>query len=335
MAAGDQAAGAHSAYDEPIGTGGNREDLSDLLWDVSPTETPGITAFGKNRATAITHDWLTDSLEDPAVNAHIEGSDAEPVAPASRVRLSNYTQIMKKWSVVTGTQEKVLKGGGIKSEMAYQVGRRMKAIKRDAELAIFGANTAKLAGSDVADRIMGSLSTYMGDDQGAVALPGSSYAGAADGTAPAGDGTDVPTKGTPRALDVDIFKLSLDQLWTQSGGNENIIALCGSYNRGVISGFTGAGTRYVTTDDKRLVDSLDVYDGDYHTVSIVPDRYSLPDAVFLLDSEYGKVSDLRPLHSYDLAKAGDSYRKEMTWEFTLEVCNPRAHIMIDALTIAA
>ena len=329
-----QAEGAHSAYDEPIGTGGNREDLSDLLWDVSPTETPGITAIGKNKATAITHDWLTDSLEDPADNAHIEGDDAAPVAPASRVRLSNHTQIFKKHSVVTGTQEKVLKGGGIKSEMAYQVGRRMKAIKRDAERSIFGTNNAKVAGSDVLAREMASFSTYMGDVGGNVALPGSSYAGAGDSTAPAGDGTNVPTKGTPRALDETIFKDALTQLWEQSGGNENIIALCGAFNRGVLSTMTGAGTRYVTTDDKRLVDSIDVYDGDYHTVSITPDRFSLADAVFLLDPEYAKCSDLRPIHSYDLAKMGDSYRKEITWEFTLEVCNPRAHVMIDALTTA-
>jgi hypothetical protein len=174
----------------------------------------------------------------------------------------------------------------------------------------------------------------MGIAAGDVGLPGSSYAGAGDSTAPGGDGLDVATKGTPRALTEIIWKGALEQIWSQSGGNENIIALCGAYNRSVISAFSGAATRFVSTDDKKLVDSIDVYDGDYHTVSIVPDRFSLPDAVFLLDSEYAKVADLRPIHSYDLAKQGDSYRKEIVWEFTLEMCNPRAHVMIDALTVA-
>ena len=128
-----QAVGSHSSYSEPIVTGGNREDLSDVLWDISPTETPGITALGKGKCTATNHEHLTDSLEDVADNKHIEGDDAAPEKAASRVRMGNYTQILKKHAVVTGTQEKVLKGGGIKSEMAYQVGRRMKAIKRDAE----------------------------------------------------------------------------------------------------------------------------------------------------------------------------------------------------------
>ena len=172
-----QAVGAHSSYDEPIATGGNREDLSDVLWDITPTETPGITALGKGRATATAHDWLTDSLEDVADNKHIEGDDASPVAPASRVRLSNYSQILKKHAVVTGTQEKVLKGGGIKSEMAYQVGRRMKAIKRDAEFNVFGDVGFKVAGDDNTERELASFAAYMGDENGLITLPGSSYAG--------------------------------------------------------------------------------------------------------------------------------------------------------------
>jgi len=331
-----QAEGAHSAYSEEIATGGNREDLTDIMWDISPTETPGITALGKTKATAISHDWLTDSLEDAAENINIEGADAEPVKAASRIRLANYTQILKKWAVVTGTQEKVLKGGGVKSEMAYQVGRRMKALKRDAEFNIFGRNTGKVAGSDVLERKFGSFLSYMDNYVGEGDLAGKSYFGAADSTPPAGNG-DVTgySQGTPEALDEDAkFKPALEQLWNQSGGNENIIALCGSHQRGVISSFSGVGTRYTSTDDKRLVNSIDVYDGDYHTVTVTPDRFCLQDAVFLIDGEYAKTADLRAIHSYDLAKNGDSYRKEITWEFTLEIGNPRAHILIDGLTTA-
>lgn len=329
-----QAVGAHSTYSEPIGTGGNREDLSDVLWDVSPTDTPFITAIGKNKATAITHDHLTDSLEDPADNANIEGDDASPTKAKSRVRLSNYTQIFKKHAVVTGTQEKVLKGGGIKSEMAYQVGRRMKAIKRDAERALIGVNNAKVMGDDTTAREMGSFSAYLGDEDGAISLPGNSFFGGATGVAPDGDGSNVPTDGTERPFTETILKDALATLWDQSGGNENILAICGAYNRGVISDFTGAGTRYVTTDDKKLVASIDVYDGDFHTVTVTPDRFALQANVFLVDPEYAKVSDLRAIHSYDLAKTGDSYRKEIVWEFTLEVSNPRAHINIAALSTA-
>lgn len=332
-----QTVGAHSSYDEPIGTGGNREDLSDVLWDITPTETPGITAIGKGKATAVTHDHLTDSLEPEAENKHIEGDQASPEAPASRVRLSNFTQILKKHAVVTGTQEKVLKGGGIKSEMAYQVGRRMKAIKRDLEYNVFGTpgKAGRAGGSDIAERQMAGFPCYLGDygtGPTNVALPGSSYMGGTGSTAPDGDGTmGAYVQGTLRTLEESFFIEALEKLWIQSGGNENIIALCGAHQRGVISTFSGVGTRYTSTDDKRLVNSIDVYDGDYHTVTVTPDRFCLDDSVFLIDGEYAKICDLRPIHSYDLAKQGDAYRKEIVWETTLEMCNPRAHVWIDGL----
>lgn len=318
-----QAVGAHSSYDEPIGTGGNREDLSDILFDVSPTETPILTAMKKNMATATNHEWLTDELADAADNAHVEGDDATGVVgPASRIRLGNYAQIFKKHAVVTGTQEKVLKGGGVKSEMAYQTARRLQEIKNDCERAMVGVNSAKVAGDDSTARRLGSLTTY---------LSGDSFQ-SGDGTGPAGNGADTPVDGTPRAFDEAILKSGLETLWNQSGGNENIIALAGSFNRGAISTFTASSTRYVTTDDKRLVSSIDVYDGDFHTVTVTPDRFSLKGNVLLIDPEYLACSELRPAQTTDLAKLGDSTRKEIVWEVTLEVCNPKAHVNIAGLT---
>jgi len=319
-----QAVGAHSSYDEPIATGGNREDLSDMLFDVSPTETPFLTAAKKGSATGTAHDWLTDALETEAANLHIEGDDATPADAAARVRLSNYTQILKKHAVVSGTQEKVLKGGGIKSEMAYQVARRLKAMKRDAESSLVGTNSvAKAAGNDTTARAMGGFESYM--------TSASMSGGITTFAAPAGNGADLHTAGTARGITEDILKTALETLWTNSGGNENIQAICGSGVRGAISQFTGSATRYVTTEDKKLVASIDVYDGDFHTVTITPDRYTDPTNLILLDPEYVKVADLRGVSTKDLAVTGDSQRKEIVWEVTLEVCNPLAHFVVGDL----
>jgi len=320
-----QAVGARSTYDEPIATGGNREDLSDVLWDITPTETPFLTAAKKMKSTATSHDWLTDELEDVAANAHVEGDDAVPADAASRVRLANYTQIFKKHAVVTGTQERVLKGGGVKSEMAYQVARRMKAIKRDAEGACVGTPNAKVAGDDTTAREMGSFETYM---------TAVTYFGGVGFAAPTGNGVDVGTPGTGRDLDETILKAGLEALWVTSGGNENILALVGAHNRGVISTFTSSSTRYVTTDDRKLVASIDVYDGDFHTVTVTPDRFSDPASLFLIDTEYVGIADLRSVFTKDLAILGDSTRKEIVWETTLEMCNPEAHVQIAGLNVA-
>jgi hypothetical protein len=314
------------SYDEPIASGGNREDLSDVLFDVSPTETPFITAIKKGNATATAHDWLTDVLADPAENAAVEGDDATGLAPASRVRLSNYTQILTKDALVSGTQEKVLKGGGIKSEMAYQVARRMKEIKRDLEQALVGTPVAKDAGTDTTPRFLGSLESY---------LSGTSYMGGANYVAPVGNGVDVGTPGTPRAFTEELLTEALAQLWIQSGGNENVLGLTGAYNRGVVSTFTASSTRYVSTDDAKLQASINVYDGDFHTVTMTPDRFTAADSFFIVDTEFALLADQRPMFSQDLAVTGDSTKKQVIWETTLEVCNPLAIVEIAGLTTAA
>lgn len=314
-----QATGAHSAYDEAIGTAGNREDLSSVIHDLSPTATPVLTAIGKSKATAINHEWLVDELEAPADNAQIEGNDAVGVDPAPRSRLSNYTQIFEKNAVVTGTQEKVLKGGGVKSEMAYQMSRRMEAIKRDCERAIVGVDNSKVAGDDSTAREFGSLSSYIVTN----------FIGESGSTAPTGNGTyDAGLAGGDQNLDQAKLDEALQSVWTNSGGNENVMAIVGAADKGRISGFTNSNTRYVTTDDKKLVASIDVYDGDFHTVKVVADRWLKSNAAFIIDPEYLKMAELRPVNSYDLAKVGDSYRKQIIWETTLEVCNEKAHAHI-------
>lgn len=315
-----QATGAFSAYDSPIATGGNREDLSDVVYDISPTETPFLTAAKKGKATGINHEWLKDALAAAADNKAIEGNDASPSAPSGRTRLGNYTQILTKHAVVTGTQEVVLKGGGIKSEMAYQVARRMKEMKRDLEYAILGLDNAKVAGNDSTARELGSLSAYLGST--------SWQDGGSGGVAPTGDGTDVMSGSlTPAAFTEAKLKTGLEALWDRSSA-DNILMFSGKKQRGIVSTFTGSSTRYATTDDRKLVASIDVYDGDFQTVTVVPDRFCIASKVFLVDPEYVKICDLRPIAKSDLGVTGDSERKQIVWETTLEVCNPEAHHQI-------
>lgn len=320
------ATGAHSAYDEAIGTAGNREDLSSVIYDLSPTECPVLSAIKKTKATAINHEWLVDELESPADNAHLEGGDADAgvlIDPAPRSRLSNYTQIFSKAAVVTGTQEKVLKGGGVKSEMAYQMARRMKAMKRDAERAIVGVDNSKVAGDESTAREMGSLSSYLVTN----------FIGESGSTAPTGNGTyDAGLTGADVAFDQAKIDATLQSVWTNSGGNENVMAIVGAADKGRISAFTNSNTRYVTTDDKKLVASIDVYDGDFHTVKVVADRFIKGNAAFVIDPEYLAMAELRGANSFDLAKVGDSMRKQIVWETTLEVKNEKAHAHIVDLT---
>lgn len=322
-----------TSYDEPISTGGNREDLSDIIFDITPTETPFVTLCGSSKAKGTSHDWLTDELNNPAANRAVEGADAGDDNSTDRVRLSNHTQILTKTAKVAGTQEDVDKAG-IKSEMAYQVARRMKEIKRDLEVALVGQFTGatppavpKNAGSESVARAMGCFVSYMTSATFKDVSTGGTPSG------PAGNGADVPTLGSTKvAFTENHLKDALSKIWTQSGGNENITALMGAFQRGKFSGFQSSATRYVSTDDARLQASIDVYDGDFHTVTARPDRFCDPGSVFLVDPEYVKLAELRGAKTKDLAVTGDSIKKQIVWETTLEVNNPKAHYVISGLT---
>lgn len=314
--------GAHDTYDEAIGTAGNREDLSDILYDISPTETPVVTLASKGKATATNHEWLTDALEAVAANAAVEGDVATTAQTDARTRLGNYTQILTKSQAVTGTQEKVNKGGGVKGEMAYQMAQRMRAIKRDMEYAIVGVSNAKAAGSATVAREMGSLDSYISTN----------FFGAAGSSTPTGDGTDVSDfAGVDRALTQDILDAALQDLWAENASTD-ISAIVGASDKGIISTFTNRSTRRTDSDDKVMVSAIDFYDGDFQFVRIKADRFIKPGLMYLIDPDYIGISDLRPLHQKKLATTGDAETKMLIWETTLQVKNPDAHGVIADLT---
>ena len=311
---------------QPVGTFssytaiGNREDLSDMIYDISPTDTPFLTAIKKKSASHTNHEWQTNALTAVnASNASIEGDDAAPVAPSPTTRLGNYTQILKKHAVVTGTQNDGTNPAGRKKEMAYQIARRMKEIKRDLEASMIGGaavGVAKVAGNNTTARKIGSVVTY---------LTGNLSLGAG-GAAAVGNGAGTMTDGTNRDFTESMLTSVLQSCYS-NGGDPNMV-LVSPTNKGKFSAFTGGGTRYVSTDDKKLTNTIDVYVGDFHTLKVVPSRHIAPANILAIDPEYMAFAELRPINSYDLAKTGDSYRKEIVWEGTLEVCNPLAHALI-------
>lgn len=298
---------------------GNREDLSDMIWDVSPDETPFLSAMKKTKATGVTHEWQTDALDAPASNAHIDGDDSAGTAVTASVRLTNFSQILKKVPVVSGTQEAVLKAGR-KSEMAYQKARKMKEIKTDLEWAMLdgggaaGIGNAKVIGDSTTAREMASIQAY---------LTTNVSVGAGAGAAAAGTGADTMTAGTARAFTTTLLDGVLATAYA-NGGNPNTMYVSPT-NKGVVSAFTAGGaTRYVSTDDSKLTTTVDVYVGDFHTLKVVPSRQMANEIVLCIDHDYVACSTLRPLSSSRLAKTGDNIKEELLMEATLEVCNEAA-----------
>lgn len=310
-------------------TVGRREDLTNTIFDISPTETPFLSGAGRGKAMNTLHEWQTDSLAAVADNKAIEGDDATGEAVAATTRLSNYTQISDKVVVVTGTNE-AADAAGRKREMAYQMAKRAKELKRDMENALVGLNNAKAVGSASVARELASVQSWIATNTSA----------ATDGSDPTGDGTDARSDGTQRAFTEALLKTVLQAVWN-SGGDPGVL-MVGGFNKQAASGFavhvpdvssnTLARRSTENARAKRLTAAVDVYESDFGVLQIIPNRFSRARDALVLDMEYWKIAFHRPFNSYPLGKSGDNERRQMIVEYTLEACNEAASGIVADLT---
>jgi hypothetical protein len=314
-------ANVYTAYDAAGSTGvgkGNREDLSDIVYDISPTDTPLLTALPRGKAKAVLHEWTTHALAAAAANEKIEGDDATVKAAAAKVRLNNRTAISEKTAGVTGTQQVVDKVG-MQDALAEEVGYNLAEIKRDIEYMLH-LNQAKVTGDDTTARKSAGFPTWF-------AAAGNI---STSGTAATGDGTDTHTSGTQRAFTEDLLQ-AVSQLCFTNGGKPTMLDVS-PFNKRQVSSFSGNVTRHVTASEQKLINSIDVYEDDFNKLKVVPNRLALARNAILWDLDMAKIAYLRPFTTFDVAKIGDSIRKELLAEWTLEMCNPAAHGIVRDLT---
>jgi len=302
---------------------GNREDLEDVIYDVSPNDTPFLSMLERTKAKAVFHEWQTDTLASAVTtNAVLEGDDAVTDAFTPTVRIGNYCQIMDKVPRTTGTQEAIDKAGR-GSEMDYQLVKRGKELKRDMEATLL-ANQARDAGDAVTARKFGSVLSfiYTNDSLGAT---GASPTGTGSSS-----GTTTRTDGTQRALTESLLKDVLQDIWNEGGDPDTIMV--GGFNKQVISGFVGRGTPTEDAKSKKIVATVDVYESDFGTLRIKPNRFQRSRDLFILEPDRWALAFLRNMKTTTLAKTGDSEQKQIICEFTLVSRNEKASGLVADLT---
>jgi hypothetical protein len=303
---------------------GQREDLTDIIYDISPTETPFMSSIGKTKATAVYHEWQTDSLAAATTaNAAIEGADATSATLSPTVRLGNYTQIIQKTVQVSGTLDTVNKAGR-KSEKAYQLAKASAELKRDLETILL-ANQGRSAGSSTIARKLGSILSWIKTNSDK----------ASDGADPATIGVSTRTDGTARTFTEALLKTVVSEVFV-SGGNPKVL-MVGAAGKQKVSSFAGiAAQRYMAPGNTptTIIGAADVYMSDFSTISVVPNRFMRTRDALILDPEYAALAYLRPFQTNDLAKTGDSENTQLLAEVTLEVKNEAAHGIIADLDMA-
>ncbi len=307
---------------------GQREDLSDVIYNISPTDTPFMSSIGKTKATAILHEWQTDSLAAATLsNAAVEGATASDATMSPTTRIGNRTQIFQKTIKISGTLEAVDKAGR-KSEKAYQLAKASAEIKRDIETTLL-SNQAASNGNSSTARTLGGLQCWL-------ATNGDFGSGGSAGSA----GTNQRTNGTNRTFDETILKTVIKEVY-QSGGNPKVLMVNPGHKQ-TVSAFAGiAAQRYMAPSNEptTIIGAADVYLSDFGTVSVVPNRFmsstnTCDEAAFVVDPDMAAVAYLRPFQTNELAKTGDSEMTQLLAELTLEVKNEAAHGIIADITPA-
>lgn len=295
---------------------GNREDLSDMIYNISPTDTPFMGNIAKTKATAVLHEWQSDTLAAAGANAQLEGDDITSfTSVAVTTRLNNNCQIAYKNVVVSGTQDAVKKAGR-QREIVYQLTKRAKELRRDMEF-VMTNNQAPVTGNSTTARQLRPLVGWYSTN--------TSANGGSNGTTSA-----ARSDGTQRALTESMVKTVLQSCWT-NGGDVDLL-MTGPFNKTVVSSFTGNSTRMVNAEDKELVATIDIYRSDFGTHKVVANRFSRDRDLHCLDTSLWATAFLRPQQAIDLAKTGDSEKGMVLAEFTLEARNEKGSGLVADLT---
>lgn len=285
---------------------GNREDLTDVIYRISPTQTPVLNMAAKSKATNTLHEWQTQDLASAANNAQAEGDDLTATAATPTVRLTNRTQISAKKIVVSGSQQ-AMNPAGRKDELAYQLSLKSAEIKRDMEVGL--TQNDVLATSPRQSR---GLRGWVVDN---VNRNGGTLASYTSNTG--------YTAGTQRAFTEAMVKDVLQQVYT-AGGEPDTIMMAPAAKQ-TFSAFSGNATRFDKSEDAKLYASVDFYVSDFGTLQAVPNRFQATRDVFVLQSDKLAIAYLRPFQTIELAKTGDAEQRELLVEWTLECRAPKAH----------
>lgn len=285
--------------------GSRREDLLNLVGDVSPDDTPLATMLKTSVATNTLHEWMEDYITPPtSVTLSAEGAAATYTALTQPVRRNNITATITKTFRVSGT-ERAIKPGNGQDPMDYQAAKALRAFKMDQEFVLI--NGALASGASGTARGMAGLDSVIT--------------------------TLYTARNSGTSLSETEFQDMHQDSWTQ-GGTENSfdLVLVPFGLKRKIDGFTAGATKYVDQSDKKLTQPVAIYETSAGVARIMQHRYvdsaaATPGPRFLgIKEDLFRVAYLRKPFREMLAKDGDRENGQIVGEFTLEYLAERSSV---------
>ncbi len=298
---------------------GLREDLTDMIYMISPTDVPFSSNIGRGTAKATVHQWQTDAQATPDLtNARVQGDDATTEAAVPTAQVANYTQISSKTYRVSGTLEAVDKAGRAR-ELAKQRVKKAKELKRDMEAIMLNRQVATLGDATVTPATLAGLPNWIRTN---------AFNGAGGAVAAAPNPAPLANKAEGAQVAFSEANLKTVLAAQKNSGGEATIVMMGTFNKGLFSAFSGIATKTYYTNKPEataIIGAADIYVGDFHVLAAVTNIFQRARDVFVLDPSMASIAFLRGIKTEALAKTGDSEREMMICEYTLKVNNEAAH----------
>lgn len=292
-----------------------KEDLRDVIYNITPFETPFRAKCGKTSAKATSHEWSTQALRASTTNnSHLEGDDTVAEVRTAVTRLSNSTQIFKNAVSIPGSDVGLDKAGKNR-EMGYQMLLVAREQNLDVEASLF-ANKAKNVGANGTARELAGAPAWMTTNV--------DFQNGNGGANPTGDGTDARTDdGTPTAFTQAKFDNVMQSIWNNGGRPDT--AYMSSFQLNASLAFTGNNNQRanVVAGDERVVNSISIYLTPWGQVGLMGSRENRSRDVLILQDDMWEIAELRPARNTPLGVSGDSERRQLIQELTL-VCKNEA-----------
>lgn len=296
---------------------GKKEDVSDVISNLSPTDTPFQSMIGKESVKNVIFSWQEDSLAAAAANAQLDGFEATDVAATPTVVRENYTQIMAKSIKVATTTDTVSRYGRAK-ETAYQLSKRGAELKRDLEYVMLNAQAG---GSGVLNNV--TVTSF-----GNTAQVGANAARTMKSFQAQVDASLLnKTGGAATAMTETLLNTTLQELY-DAGANPNTLMIPPGEAMVIANYAAVTGRERDLGDSKKIVNSVNVYVSPFGEVKVVLNRFqSAIDHLFFNPSDW-KLAVLRPWTREPLAKTGDSERHLLVGEYSLKHANYKASAIV-------
>lgn len=339
-----QFTGTHDRYDLSTSGDNVREQLADVIQNISPTETPFLSNVGRTTAKNSLVEWLGDELAAAAVNNQIDGDEFAASTMSGAERFGSYAQISWKVLVVSRRADQLTKAGR-KSEVSYQLAKLGKELKRDKEYVLVGGGgpQASRAGNSTQAPLTASVSTWIitNDDRASGGTTGALSGGTDVYGIPTTAAADSTT--TQAVSEADLLTLVKDCY--VAGGAPSMLQ-CSPAMKQKMTGYMYSSTaaRVATqyqdqgkspgNNGATVLGSVGVWVTDFGTLDLVPNRFVRDRDIYILDPETWEVAYIDDMKVVDVAKTGDAEKKAIISDYALVAKAQKANAVLADAKVA-